>query len=150
MTRESQTGDAAEMVKPGTTTSFDAVLVGGGHNALVTAGYLARAGLKVAVAEARPLVGGACVTEEFWPGFRNSSCSYLVGLLAPEVIRDLELHRHGLRILERDGGVMSALPDGDALEMTADAEATYRSIARFSENDALEYKRLSAELDVIS
>ena len=138
------------MVKPGTTTSFDAVLVGGGHNALVTAGYLARAGLKVAVAEARPLVGGACVTEEFWPGFRNSSCSYLVGLLAPEVIRDLELHRHGLRILERDGGVMSALPDGEALDLTPDKRATHRSISRFSTADAEEYQRLSAELDVVA
>lgn len=135
---------------PASGTSFDAVLIGAGHNALVTAGYLARAGLKVAVAEARPAVGGACVTEEFWPGFRNSSCSYLVGLLAPEVIRDLELTRHGLRIMECDGGVMSALPDGEALEMTSDADATWRSIARFSESDAREYKRLSAELDIIS
>ncbi|SEO91533.1 Phytoene dehydrogenase-related protein [Salinihabitans flavidus] len=133
-----------------TDTSFDAVLIGGGHNALVTAGYLARAGLKVAVVEARSVVGGACVTEEFWPGFRNSSCSYLVGLLAPEVIRDLELTRHGLRILERDGGVMSALPDGEALELTADPHATRRSIERFSLEDANEFEHLSADLDVIS
>ena len=133
-----------------TTAPFDAVLIGGGHNALVTAGYLARAGLKVAVAEARHVVGGACVTEEFWPGFRNSSCSYLVGLLAPEVIRDLDLPRHGLRILERDGGVMSALPGGEALELTADAQATRRSIEQFSRADAGEYERLSADLDVVS
>lgn len=132
------------------TTAYDAVLIGGGHNALVTAGYLARAGLKVAVAEARHIVGGACVTEEFWPGFRNSSCSYLVGLLAPEVIRDLDLQNHGLRILERDGGVMAPAPDGRALELTPDKPATHRSIAQFSQADAGEYERLSADLDVVS
>ena len=79
----------------------DAVIVGGGHNGLVCAWYLARAGLKVTVCEARPVVGGAAVTEEFHPGFRNSVASYTVSLLNPQVIADMSLYGHGLRIVER-------------------------------------------------
>ena len=83
------------------TEARDAVVVGGGHNGLVCAWYLARAGLKVTVCEARPVVGGAAVTEEFHPGFRNSAASYTVSLLNPRVIADMDLHGHGLRIVER-------------------------------------------------
>ncbi|KPQ06628.1 MAG: all-trans-retinol 13,14-reductase [Rhodobacteraceae bacterium HLUCCA12] len=126
------------------TTEYDAVIIGGGHNALVCAGYLARAGLKVAVAERRAIVGGACVTEEFFPGFRNSSCAYLVGLLAPEVIRDLELHRHGLEILERQGGTFSPAPDGSHIELLADKAAVK---AQLSPADAAAYDELAAQLD---
>src|SRR4029077_10798417 len=84
---------------PGTST--DALIIGGGHNGLVCASYLAAAGLKVTVLEQRPVVGGAAVTEEFHPGFRNSVASYTVSLLNPKIIRDLDLPRHGLRIVER-------------------------------------------------
>ena len=83
------------------TEARDTVIVGGGHNGLVCAWYLARAGLKVTVCEARPVVGGAAVTEEFHPGFRNSVASYTVSLLNPQVITDMGLHGHGLRIVER-------------------------------------------------
>lgn len=128
--------------------TYDAVIIGGGHNGLTCAGYLARAGMKVAVAERRHIVGGACVTEEFFPGFRNSSCSYLVGLLAPEVIADLELHRHGLDILERAGGTLSVLPDGGSIELLADRAAVMAQLAETSPSDADAYAELSGLLDV--
>lgn len=127
-----------------TTESFDAVVIGGGHNGLTCAGYLALAGRKVAVVERRHIVGGACVTEEFHPGFRNSSCAYLVGLLAPEVIRDLELHRYGLEILERQGGTISVLPDGGHFELLAETEAVK---AQLPSSDAAAYEELSGLLD---
>src|ERR1017187_8487027 len=79
----------------------DALIIGGGHNGLVCAAYLAAAGLKVTVLERRAVVGGAAVTEEFHPGFRNSVAAYTVSLLNPKVIRDLELPRHGLKVVER-------------------------------------------------
>ncbi|MCC5970093.1 MAG: NAD(P)/FAD-dependent oxidoreductase [Pararhodobacter sp.] len=126
------------------TLDVDAVIIGGGHNGLVCAGYLARAGLKVAVVERRGIVGGACVTEEFFPGFRNSSCAYLVGLLAPEVIRDLDLHRHGLEILERQGGTFSPALDGSHIELLADKAAVK---AQLSASDGAAYDELSALLD---
>lgn len=126
------------------TREYDAVIIGGGHNGLVCAGYLARAGIKVAVVERRPIVGGACVTEEFLPGFRNSSCAYLVGLLAPEVIRDLELPRYGLEILERQGGTFSPSLDGSHIELLADKAAVK---AQLSPDDAAAYDELSTLLD---
>ena len=88
----------------------DAVIIGGGHNGLVCAAYLAAAGLKVTVLEQRSVVGGAAVTEEFHPGFRNSVAAYTVSLLNPKVIRDLDLPRHGLRVVERQ--ISNFLPLG--------------------------------------
>ncbi len=126
---------------------YDAVIIGGGHNGLTCAGYLAKAGMKVAVVERRGIVGGACVTEEFHPGFRNSSCSYLVGLLAPEVIADLELHRHGLEILERPGGTLSVLPEGGSIELTADRAGVMAQLAETAPGDADAYAELSGLLD---
>lgn len=132
---------------PGT---HDAIIIGGGHNGLTCAGYLAKAGLSVAVVERRPVVGGACVTEEVIPGFRNSSCSYLVGLLAPEVLRDLELRKHGLEILERPGGVHAPLPDGDAFELAGDPTEVRASLARRHPADAEAYETLTAQLEPIA
>jgi phytoene dehydrogenase-like protein len=129
------------------TKTCDTIIIGGGHNGLVCAGYLARAGLKVVVVERRHIAGGACVTEEFLPGFRNSSCAYLVGLLAPEVIRDLELHRHGLEILERQGGTFSPLPDGGHIELLADKTAVKAQLAAHHPRDAEAYEELTSLLD---
>src|SRR4030095_14738859 len=96
---------------------FDAVIVGGGHNGLTCAAYLAAAGLSVCVAERRGVVGGAAVTEEFHPGFRNSTASYTVSLLDPQVIRDLRLAEHGLVIRERPFANFLPLPNGEYLKI---------------------------------
>jgi len=95
----------------------DAIILGGGHNGLVCAAYLAASGLKVTVLERRPILGGACVTEEFFPGFRNSSASYTVSLLNPRVIADLRLASHGLRVVERPYANFLPLPDGSFLRL---------------------------------
>jgi phytoene dehydrogenase-like protein len=115
--------------------SHDALVVGAGHNGLTCACYLAKAGLKVKVLERRPVVGGAAVTEEFHPGFRNSVAAYTVSLLQPKVIRDLRLAEHGLRIVERP--LANFLPlEGGYLKVGGGLEATQREIAKFSARDA--------------
>ncbi|WP_417414748.1 phytoene desaturase family protein [Hoeflea sp.] len=111
-----------------------AVIIGGGHNGLVCAWYLAAAGHKVTILEKNEAVGGAAITEEFHPGFRNSVASYTVSLLNPKVIADLDLHRHGLKIVERKMGNFLPLPDGQALE--AGPGRTRASVAQFSARDA--------------
>jgi phytoene dehydrogenase-like protein len=116
--------------------SCDALIVGGGHNGLTCACYLAAAGLKVRVLERRGVVGGAAVTEEFHPGFRNSTASYTVSLLNPQVIRDLRLAEHGLRIIERPISNFLTLPGGDYLKVGGSLAATQAEVARFSANDA--------------
>jgi phytoene dehydrogenase-like protein len=113
----------------------DVIIVGAGHNGLVCACYLAKAGLKVKVLERRGVVGGAAVTEEFHPGFRNSAAAYAVSLLQPKVIRELRLAEHGLRILERP--LSNFLPlEGGYLKVGGGLEATQREIAKFSARDA--------------
>src|SRR6187431_1376882 len=97
------------------TARYDALIIGAGHNGLVCAFYIARAGLKVRLLERRDVVGGAAVTEEFHPGFRNSVASYTVSLLQPKVIRDLDLHGHGLKIVEREIANFLPSPDGSYL-----------------------------------
>jgi phytoene dehydrogenase-like protein len=117
---------------------YHAIVIGGGHNGLTTAAYLARAGRKVLVLERRPLVGGAAVTEEVFPGFRFSVCSYVVSLLRPEIIRELDLPRHGLEILPLDG-TFTPMPDGNYLWRVNDHGKTRREIARHSKLDAEAY-----------
>lgn len=114
---------------------YDAIIVGGGHNGLVCAAYLAKAGRKVLVLERRHVLGGAAVTEEIYPGFKYSVCSYVVSLLRPQIIRDLELSRFGLELLPLDCSFLP-LPNGDSLARWADKERTRREIARFSRKDA--------------
>lgn len=134
-----------------TTEIHDAVILGGGHNGLVCAFYLARAGLKVTVLERRHIVGGAAVTEEFHPGFRNSTASYTVSLLNPRVIADMDLAHHGLRVVERK--VSDFLPLEDGRYFLAGEGRTQAEVAKFSTRDAArlpEYeRRLEAVADVL-
>jgi phytoene dehydrogenase-like protein len=117
---------------------YDAIVIGGGHNGLTAAAYLARAGRKVLVLERRHVLGGAAVTEEVFPGFHVSVCSYVVSLLRPEIIRELDLPRHGLEILPLDG-TFTPMPNGDYLWRVNDHAKTRREIARHSKLDAEAY-----------
>ncbi len=115
---------------------YDALIIGGGHNGLVCACYLAAKGLSVRVLERRGVVGGAAVTEEFHPGFRNSTASYTVSLLNPKIIRDLKLHEHGLRVVERPFSNFLPLSDTEYIKVGGSLAATQAEVARFSERDA--------------
>ncbi|MCO5563317.1 hypothetical protein L7F22_016957 [Adiantum nelumboides] len=118
---------------------WDAVIVGGGHNGLTCAAYLAKAGLQVVVLERRPVLGGAAVTEELVPGFKFSRASYLQSLLRPDIIRDLDLHRHGLRLLPRNPSSFTPTVKGDYLLMGPDAALNRSQIQKFSKRDADAY-----------
>src|SRR6185436_610208 len=117
-------------------TPYDALIIGGGHNGLTCACYLAGAGLKVRVLERRAIVGGAAVTEEFHPGFRNSTASYTVSLLNPKVIRELRLAEHGLEIIPRPLANFLPLPDGAYLKVGGGIAATQAEVAKYSARDA--------------
>lgn len=131
-------------------TRFDVVVVGGGHNGLVCACYLARAGLAVCVLERYERVGGAAITEEFHPGFRNSVASYTVSLLQPKVIEELDLRRHGLEIRPRPLANFVPALDGPGLEMSSDSARMRAAIARHSRRDAERYPRFAAELGAVT
>jgi phytoene dehydrogenase-like protein len=121
---------------------YDVIVIGGGHNGLVNAAYLAKAGKKVLALERRHVLGGAAVTEEIIPGFLFSECSYVVSLLRPEIIRELDLPRHGLEILPLDG-TFTPMADGDYLWRTNDHARTQREIRRHSRLDAEAYDEFS-------
>jgi phytoene dehydrogenase-like protein len=131
-----------------TAEDSDVVLVGGGHNGLVCAYYLAKAGLNVTVLERRGVVGGAAVTEEFHPGFRNSVASYTVSLLNPKVIRDMDLQRHGLKVVERK--VANFLPIDDGRYLIVGEGRTKAEVAKFSASDAERLDAYNARLEAIA
>ncbi len=129
---------------------YDAIIIGAGHNGLVTAAYLARAGRKVLVLEARQLVGGCAVTEEIWPGYRVSTASYLSSLMQEKVVRDLELRKFGYAVDAKDPAFFSPFPDGSHLFMWQDRAKTLAEIAKFSKRDAEAYPQYEAHLEKLA
>ncbi|PCI62260.1 MAG: FAD-dependent oxidoreductase [Kordiimonadales bacterium] len=129
---------------------YDVAIIGGGHNGLVCAYYLARAGLKTVVLEARDIVGGAAVTEEFHPGYRNSSASYTVSLLNPQIIKDMGLHSHGLKIVERKMSNFFPLGETGYLSFPVDPKEKRSEFARFSKIDAENLDRFEADLEIVA
>lgn len=131
------------------TKKYDAIIIGGGHNGLVCAFYLARAGLKVRVLERRDIVGGAAVTEEFHPGFRNSTASYTVSLLRPKVIKDMRLHERGWRIIERT--ISNFFPhENGYLKLGGGEDRTRAEFARYSQKDADTFPKYEEALERVA
>src|SRR6202167_4464482 len=128
----------------------DIVIIGGGHNGLVTAFYLAKAGYKPLVIERNAQVGGAAVTDEFHPGFRCSTLAHTAGPILPSVVRDLQLEKHGLRLITPDTCVTALSPDGRALSLYQDAGKSAQAIAAFSEKDATKYPEFAKSLGKIA
>ena len=130
--------------------NYDCIVIGGGHNGLITAAYLAKQGHRVCVLERRHVLGGCATTEELWPGYRVSTAAYVISLLLPEIIRDLQLKQNGLRILPRNPSSFTPLLDGRSLLMGPDKKATCAEIAKFSQRDAEQYPKYEALLEKVA
>src|SRR2546423_11070176 len=124
----------------------DIVIIGGGHNGLVTAFYLAKAGFKPLVIERREQVGGAAITNEFHPGFRCSTLAHTAGPIRPDIVRDLQLEKHGLRLITPEVSVTALTPDGRALSLHQDTNKSAQEISAFSEKDAAKYPEFQQSL----
>lgn len=129
---------------------YDAIIIGGGHNGLVTAAYLARAGRKVCLLERRELLGGCSVTEEVWPGYRVSTAAYLSSLLQDRIVRELELERHGYHVEPKEPPFFSPFPDGRHLFFWQDERRTHEELAKFSRKDAERFPAYEAHLEKLA
>ena len=132
------------------TNNRDVVIIGGGHNGLVTAFYLAKAGYKPLVLERGAQVGGAAVTDEFHPGFRCSTLAHTVGPIRPDIVREMQLEKHGLKLITPDVCVTALSPDGRALSLYQDASKSAQEIAAFSKKDAAKYPEFQQSLGKIA
>src|ERR1700680_2198965 len=138
------------MPAPTQSKSRDIVIIGGGHNGLVTAFYLAKAGYKPLVLERSAQVGGAAVTDEFHPGFRCSTLAHTAGPIRPQIVRDMQLEKHGLQWITPDVCVTALSPDGRALSLYQDAKGSAQEITAFSQQDAAKYSEFQHSLEQIS
>lgn len=129
---------------------FDAIVIGGGHNGLVTAAYLAKAGKKVCVLERRHVLGGCATTEQLWPGYKVSTAAYVISLFLPEITRDLKLKSYGLEILPRNPSSFTPMLDGRSLTLGADLFMCQREIGKFSQRDAQAYPRYNQLLEKVA
>ena len=129
---------------------YDGIIVGGGHNGLVCAAYLARTGQRVLVVERRPMLGGACVTEELWPGYKVSAAAYVVSLLLPEIERDLQLSRHGYEVLKRMPSSFTPFEDGRSLTLGPDQAANQAEIGKYSKRDAEAWPKYESLLTAVA
>ena len=143
-------GDLRPRILAGVAAQYDAIIVGGGHNGLATAAYLGRAGLRTLVLERRDVLGGAAVSEHPWPGYTVSTLSYVLSLMPPEVIQELELHRHGLTLYPLAADYYVPFPDGSHLLLTRDPAQAKAEIGKFSKKDADTWPEFSAFLAKIA